>query len=893
MTRSATDSNGTNTPYMSAQEIIEREIWSMRNSQQNGQILSDSYHNSANASTSFEHMDSEKHLSSSTDKSQESSIPPNQIPANLQTDYIEKCNPNVVQPINQNTDEAHAHNMKQHTAESLEKMGFFHRQLSKFLAGLEGLLYDNSIQQDEYYRKIKQKSSSTSAILVGLMAAVGGFLYGYDTGLINDILEMSYVKRHIATNGVRFSVHERALVTAILSLGTFCGALAAPPVSDTFGRKSSIMVASGIIFMIGNVLQVASQSITFLCIGRAILGVAVGQLSAIVPLYQAEASPKWVRGSIVFTYQWAITWGLLIASAVCQGTRKLDNLGSYRIPVGLQFLWSLTLCVGMYFLPESPRFYVTKDKLDLALESLSKLRRLPSDDPDLIEELVDIKANYDYELSFGKTSIFDCFKNGGGRHKQRLRMATGMGVQFFQQCSGINFIFYYGTNFFISAGMKNSYLMSFTTYCVNAVFTVPGILLIDIVGRRPLLLYGGIAMSCANFIIAVVGVSVLDTFISSTICISFLCVFIAIFASTWGGCTWALCSDIYGISIRQKAMSLSAATNWLVNFMLAYATPYLIDTGHHTAALGNKIFFIWGGFNALGAVFVYFMVYETKGLKLEEVDFMYLNCTNARLSSKFKSRKIHYDQLDQPTLAIPTSRNSLSFEDNNDNRSNITGSSFENRDLESGPPSSSSDSGSNSYTISPSASPPPTSKDAQILPESGTSGSTPPNNANYDTNNNYISNTVSNPNSAVNGLANFKLNSSMRDPGLMIIPYQNTALPNDDSDDDDGDDENVTDYQSYLMSLQSSKVSNSQTLGLIDTPKYPLQSHHQSVFDEYEDLMNRQPMGPTVQLTSSSTSSNPGGLEKPTIIATPYFNAPPELDSLSDESSIQEEHGEN
>ncbi|KAG7195598.1 Plasma membrane low glucose sensor [Scheffersomyces spartinae] len=837
-------------------------------------------------------MDSEKHLSSSTDTAPDPSNPPI-----LHEDVNQHLDLNLPICQNENKDimtTPPPMYSQQKNIEEQKHLSFLQRQWDKFLGGLEGLLYDNSNHDAQYYRKIKQKSSSTSAILVGMMAAVGGFLYGYDTGLINDILEMSYVKRHIATNGVRFSVHERALVTAILSLGTFCGALAAPPISDTYGRKSSIMVSSGIIFMIGNILQVSSQSITFLCIGRAILGVAVGLLSAIVPLYQAEASPKWVRGSIVFTYQWAITWGLLIASAICQGTRKLNNLGSYRIPVALQFLWGLTLCVGMYFLPESPRFYVTKNKLDLALESLSMLRRLPSDDPDLIEELVDIKANYDYEVSFGRTTILDCFRNGGGRHKQRLRMATGMGVQFFQQCSGINFIFYYGTNFFISAGMKNSYLMSFTTYCVNTVFTVPGILLIDIVGRRPLLLYGGVAMSCANFIIAVVGVAVLDTFISSTICISFLCVFIAIFASTWGGCTWALCSDIYGISIRQKAMSLSAATNWLVNFVLAYATPYLIDTGHHTAALGNKIFFIWGGFNAMGAVYVYFMVYETKGLKLEEVDFMYLNCSNARLSSKFKSRKIDYDQLDQPSLAIPNSRNSISYDHNDMNHLDVSStSSFNNRDLESGPPSS-SDSGSNSNTISPSSSPPPTSKDAQIICESATNGSTPPNNINNDTATSYyISQSVSNPNSANNATGNFKLNSTARDPSLMIIPYQNTGLPNDDSDeDDDGDDdddENVTDYQSYLMSLQSSKVSNSQTLGLIDTPKYPIQSHHQSVFDEYEDLMNRQAIGHTVQLTSSSTSSNPGGLEKPTIIATPYFNAPPELDSLSEESSLEEE----
>lgn len=503
-------------------------------------------------------------------------------------------------------------------------------------------MYDSTIEE-EYYRKIRQKSSSLSAIVVGLVAAMGGFLYGYDTGLINDILEMRYVSTHFPSNGYAFNTHERALVTAMLSLGTFVGAVLAPLVSDTYGRKFAIVVLSGLLCNAGNIIQVAASDIALLCIGRVVCGIAVGILSASVPLYQAEASPKWVRGSIVYTYQWAITWGLLIALAVCQGTRKFNNSGSYRIPIALQFLWATILCIGMLFLPESPRFYVQKNKIQKGLESLSKLRRLPTDDADLIEELVEIKANYDYEMLFGKTSILDCFRNGGGRHKQVLRMATGIGIHAFQQCLGINFIFYYGVNFFSSTGMGNYYLMSFITYAVNTLFTIPGIILIEVIGRRSLLLWGGTGMSISNFIIAIVGVCISDKHISSIISVSFSCLFIAFFAASWGGCTWALVSDIYGISIRQKAISITVATNWLVNFICAYITPYLIDTGSHTAALKNKIFFIWGGFNAIGVIFAYLMVYETKGLKLEEIDYMYLNCSNARVSTKFKSQKIDYN----------------------------------------------------------------------------------------------------------------------------------------------------------------------------------------------------------------------------------------------------------
>ncbi|KAK6455669.1 high-affinity glucose transporter [Scheffersomyces xylosifermentans] len=745
---------------------------------------------------------------------------------------------------------------------------------------LEGLLYDNTIEE-EYYRKIRQKSSSKSAVIVGLVAAVGGFLYGYDTGLINDLLEMRYVYENFPANNMSFTSHERALITAVLSLGTFFGALVAPLISDNYGRKFSIIISSGIIFNVGNILQIASTNVTLLCIGRAISGASVGILSAIVPLYQAEASPKWVRGSVVFTYQWAITWGLLIASAVCQGTRKIGNSGSYRIPVGLQFLWALILYSGMLFLPESPRYYVQKNKIQKALDSLSKLRKLPPDDPDLIEELVEIKANYDYELSFGATSYLDCFRNGGGRHKQILRMFTGIGAQLFQQCSGINFIFYYGVNFFSSTGINNYYIMSFVTYLVNTIFTIPGIILVETIGRRQLLLWGGVGMSVSNFIIAITGVSISNNETKSILSVCFSCVFIAFFASSWGGCVWALTSDIYGISIRQRAISITTATNWLVNFVFAYITPYLIDTGHHTAAIGNKIFFIWGGCNALGVLFVYFTVYETMGLKLEEIDYMYAHCKNARVSSDFKSTKIDFARLDENYNAVDSA---------------------------------------SPHESATTSSPP--SKNEKDMSSSG--GITDPINCGH---NDFVP------------LYNSKLPTANTN-GITIVPYNNIISPSLSSSSDSSTASSLlntrnhhnsvsstnntiaagrsvstagagnsttgaspsSDYLSYLESLKSeysgaphytTNNNNSQTLHLSNTN--PSTSHRgsvsnngsisnaskiytekdlKSISDEY-DLMMRSGTGNTTNNGNPTTDT--------TIIATPFFTRPPDSSDDEDE----------
>ncbi|CAM9019841.1 unnamed protein product [Wickerhamomyces anomalus] len=480
-----------------------------------------------------------------------------------------------------------------------------------------------------------QKQSTLMSIAVGVFAAVGGFIYGYDTGLINSLAEMQFVRHEFASNHTSFTAKETSIITAILSLGTFFGALLAPLLSDTIGRRYAIMFATFVVFMVGNICQVASTGIPLLCIGRFITGLAVGMISAVVPLYQAEASPKFVRGAIISTYQWAITWGLLVSSAVSQGTHSKQTSASYRVPIGLQFAWSLILGIGMIFLPESPRFFIRKDDLSSAAKALSTLRRVPQDDPGLIEELVEIKASHDYELSFGAYSFMDCFRDGEGRPRQLKRLLTGVALQAIQQCSGINFIFYYGVNFFSRTGVSKSYLISFVTYAVNVCATIPGIMLVEIIGRRKLLIGGGSIMTLSNLLIAIVGVTT-NSIIANKIMIAFVCLFIASFAASWGPVVWVYSGEIFSLGVRGKAVALTAATNWLVNFVFAYITPYLVDTGTHTAALGTKIFFIWGGFNAIGVVFVYLFVYETKSLSLEQINELYRRCPNARASGKFE-----------------------------------------------------------------------------------------------------------------------------------------------------------------------------------------------------------------------------------------------------------------
>jgi SP family sugar:H+ symporter-like MFS transporter len=152
-----------------------------------------------------------------------------------------------------------------------------------------------------------------------------------------------------------------------------------------------------------------------------------------VPLYQPETAPKWIRGVTVGSYQLAITVGLLLAAIVNNATPDRNDTGSYRIPIAVQFAWALILITGMLILPETPRYLIKNGRQDKAARSLSRLRRLPVDHAAIVEELGEIQANHEYELSLGKAAYIDCFKGGVGK-----RLMTGYLLQAVQQLTGIN-----------------------------------------------------------------------------------------------------------------------------------------------------------------------------------------------------------------------------------------------------------------------------------------------------------------------------------------------------------------------------------------------------------------------------------------------------------------------
>ncbi|KAI0359444.1 AmMst-1 [Trametes cingulata] len=482
-----------------------------------------------------------------------------------------------------------------------------------------------------------------SGIVMTAFAAFGGILFGYDTGIIFGIIQMNdWIKTFGAPDsstalGYSVPTSRESLVVSILSAGTFFGALFGAPSADKLGRRISIMLAC-VVFSLGVSLQTGPSNLATFVVGRFFAGLGVGLVSTLIPMYQSECSPKWIRGAIVSCYQWAISIGLLLAAIVNNATKDRPNHSSWQIAISIQLVWTFVLFVGMLWLPETPRWLIKQNCPDAAVKAMSRLRSLPEDDPVVQAELSDIVAALNEELEIGQSSYADCFRFT--RNKIALRTLTGIALQAWQQFTGINFISYYGVTFFTSAGIKNPFLISVITNVVGTTTTVGGIWAVDRFGHRSLLLWGAAVMCICEYLVAIVGVTISTQNVAGQkALIAFVCIYVGTFAATWGPVPWVVTGEIFPLNVRAKGISLSAASNWLWNWALAFATPYLVNTGSGDAGLGVKVFFIWGSTCAGCIAFTYLCIPETKGLSLEQIDFLY-QCSTPVTSTRYRRQLI-------------------------------------------------------------------------------------------------------------------------------------------------------------------------------------------------------------------------------------------------------------
>ncbi|KAL3465729.1 general substrate transporter [Aspergillus heterothallicus] len=428
----------------------------------------------------------------------------------------------------------------------------------------------------------------------------------------------------------------KGLMTAMLELGAFVGALNQGWLADKISRRYSIVVAV-IIFIIGAVLQTAAVDYAMLTVGRTIGGVGIGMLSMVAPLYISEISPPETRGALLVLEEFCIVFGIVIAYWTTYGTRYMAGEWAWRLPFLLQMVPGFVLLAGVMVLPFSPRWLASKQRNEEALASLCKIRQLPPTDHRIQQELLDIQIEVRFHQELNaekhpqlqgtgfKTAVMrelagfaDLFRSGCWRRTQ-----VAVLVMFFQQFVGINALIYYSPTLFKTMGLEYDMqlLMGGIINVTQLVGVVTSVWTMDGLGRRPLLLIGAAIMGISHIIIAALVGIYSDDWAAHRAqgwtSVAFLFLYMLAFGGTWGSVGWALPSEVFSSFLRAKGVALATCGTWLFNFIIGLITPPLIqDTGY-----GAYVFF--AVFCILAFVWAYFFVPETNGRTLEQMDAVF------------------------------------------------------------------------------------------------------------------------------------------------------------------------------------------------------------------------------------------------------------------------------
>ena len=431
-------------------------------------------------------------------------------------------------------------------------------------------------------------------LLVASVAALGGLLFGYDTGVISGAI--LFINKDFG-----LSTHLQEFTISVVLIGCIAGSAIAGTIADAIGRRLTLF-AAGVIFLIGALLSAFTPDETILLVGRFIVGIGIGFSSVVAPLYISEVAPAAVRGALVSLYQFAITVGILGAYFI---DYAFAPSGMWRWMLGFAVVPSVVLIVGMVFMPESPRYLFKRGHDSRARDELHRI----SDD---------LVASQQEEQSIRdslrvKSAGFAAFRTPS----IALALFIGVTLALLQQVTGINTVIYYGPQIFQMAGISSdtaSILAQTLVGTVNMLLTLVAIFFVDRVGRKPLLYIGLTGMFVA---LATLGGAFAQAHLSGslgTIALSSMMLYVGCFAFSLGPIVWLLISEIFPLPVRGLGMSISTLANWVGNFLVSQFFLTMINK------LGRPLtFWIYAALCVVTIVFVRTMVPETKRELLEDI----------------------------------------------------------------------------------------------------------------------------------------------------------------------------------------------------------------------------------------------------------------------------------
>jgi SP family galactose:H+ symporter-like MFS transporter len=442
---------------------------------------------------------------------------------------------------------------------------------------------------------MQSKKSQWYVLGVSAIAAIAGLLFGFDTGIISGAL--LFIQHDFV-----LSTEMKELIVSSVLIGAMCGSLLSGRLTDRFGRRRLMLVIS-ILFIIGTIIASFANQVYFILFGRLFIGLAIGMGSYTAPLYIAEVSPYEWRGGLVSLNQLAITIGILCSYIINYAFTNID--GSWRWMFAIGLLPALLLSIGMLFLPESPRWLVTKGRDQEATTILKQLRQTP----DVSHEIAEIK----HSLQIKQAGVFDVFAKW-----IRPVLFLGIMLGFIQQVTGINTIIYYAPTIFQLAGFhdtSSSILATVGIGIVNVLATVVAIIYLDKLGRRPMLFTGLLGMC-----LSLLGLSAAFHFgaeLEFLRWIAMACTFsyIICFAFSLGAILWLVISEIFPLEVRATAMGIAVFSCWFWNLVISATFLTLLNY------IGpSEAFLLYASMCVISFVFCYYKLPETNGVTLEKIE---------------------------------------------------------------------------------------------------------------------------------------------------------------------------------------------------------------------------------------------------------------------------------
>ncbi|CAN6674831.1 galactose transporter [Trichomonascus vanleenenianus] len=438
---------------------------------------------------------------------------------------------------------------------------------------------------------------------------MGFTLFGYDSGMLNGII----INRYFLDVFNHPNSELLGQITATFDLGSFLGCIVYCFIGDYLGRRKAILIGC-LIIIVGAILQASAFSVGQLITGRIVAGLGNGMMTSTVPVWLAETCGPLYRGKFIVAQLAIADFGFVIVGWLNFGMRFVASSFAWRFPIGFQCFFAITCALMCLYLPESPRWLVSRDRVEESGNVISLLMKKPLDHYDVQTLLDEMVLSYKHEKEVAaSTSFKDLF------HKDEMqnirRILLGASAQMFQQLGGVNVINYYMTYIvqnYAGFNQSQSLILSAGNAMNMSFFTFLGIFLIDRMGRKRSAVLGWIGGGLCYLVVTVCLAVATKT--SRLIAVAFMFLYITIFAFTSNVVPWLYPAEINSQRWRYLGAGVATATNWMFNYIIVLITPIA------TANLGWRYYIIYVVFNFAAAGIAQFYYVETKNMSLEELD---------------------------------------------------------------------------------------------------------------------------------------------------------------------------------------------------------------------------------------------------------------------------------